>query len=207
MLLLPWCNLQMKTLRTVMLKEVRNMGHSSCFYFQCDSPTRERWNGHSNTKCTSMLCMSRLIKSLCHWDEPRRCVEIIGRILFFLFVFFAMEFLRHACLTRWYPMSILLLHIHFVLHLAVQCENETEYKCCMATFFLRGDALSVPQGVLQWSGTVLQQHRVPAQLHRSHGKGDARLQTMWVSLFFFLFFSFYLSFHLPLFSFTPMFVV
>lgn len=42
MLLLPWCNLQMKTLRTVMLKEVRNMGHSSCFYFQCDSPTRER---------------------------------------------------------------------------------------------------------------------------------------------------------------------
>lgn len=104
----------------------------------------------------------------------------------FCFVFFAMEFLRHACFTRWYPMSILLLHIHFVLHLAVQCENE--YKCCMATFFLRGDALSVPQGVLQWSGTVLQQHRVPAQLHRSHGKGDARLQTMWVSLFFFLFF-------------------
>lgn len=54
----------------------------------------------------------------------------------FCFVFFAMEFLRHACLTRWYPMSILLLHIHFVLHLAVQCENETEYKCCMATVFL-----------------------------------------------------------------------
>lgn len=113
-------------------------------------------------------------------------------VFFFFFVFFAMNFLRHACRTRWYPMSLLLLHIHFVLHLAVQCENETEYKCCMATFFLHGDALSVPQGVLQWSGTVLQQHRVPAQLHRSHGKGDARLQTMWVSLFF-SFFCFFTS--------------
>lgn len=40
----------------------------------------------------------------------------------------------------------------------------------------------VLQGVLQWSWTVQQQHRVPPQLHCPHGEGDTRFQTMWVSL-------------------------
>lgn len=35
-----------------------------------------------------------------------------------------------------------------------------------------------PQGILQRSGAVQQQHRVPAQLHRSDGEGHTGLQTM-----------------------------
>lgn len=115
----------------------------------------------------------------------------------FCFVFFAMEFLRHACLTRWYPMSILLLHIHFVLHLAVQCENETEYKCCMATFFFTWRCLCLfPREYcndleLSYNNTEFLLNFIALMEKVTPDSKQCEFPS-----FFSFFFSFYLSFHL-----------
>lgn len=112
-----------------------------------------------------------------------------------------MNFLRHACRTRWYPMSLLLLHIHFVLHLAVQCENETEYKCCMATFFYVEMPCLFPREYcndleLSYNNTEFLLNFIALM---EKVTPDSK-QCEFPSLFLF-------SFFLPLFSFTPMFVV